>query len=78
MNIQRISKYEREVTVDLSADDLVMICNALHYQFNEKEDKENFCRLYSDMMMARDLCQYGQVDDFCLQNIIKCRENVGK
>lgn len=30
-------------------------------------------QLYSDMMMARDLCRYGHVDDFCLHNIVKCR-----
>ena len=29
--------------------------------------------VHSDMMMARDLCRYGHVDDFCLHNIVKCR-----
>lgn len=27
----------------------------------------------NDIMMTRDLCQYGHIDDFCLQNIVKCR-----
>ena len=28
-------------------------------------------------MMARDLCQYGHVDNFCLSNIVKCRNDIG-
>jgi len=28
------------------------------------------------MMMARDLCQYGHVDNFCLHNIVKCRSEL--
>ena len=29
------------------------------------------------MMMARDICQYGHVDNFCLHNIVKCRNSIG-
>ena len=32
--------------------------------------------LYSNMIMARDLCQYGHVDDFCLHNIVRCRSGL--
>ena len=77
MNIQNISKEKRNVIVELNADDLVIICNALYSQFDEKKDKENFLQLYSDAMMARDLCQYGHVDNFCLGNIVKCRNGIG-
>lgn len=73
MNIQTISKEKRKVTVELTADDLVTICNALYAQSDEKKHYETFMQLYSDMMMARDLCQYGHVDNFCLHNIVKCR-----
>lgn len=76
MNIQNISKENREVTVELSADDLVIICNALYAQSSEKKDNDYFMQLYSDMMMARDLCQYGHVDNFCLHNIVKCRSEL--
>lgn len=76
MNIQNISKDKREATVELSADEFVIICNALYAQLGEKKDKENFLQLYSDMMMTRDLCQYGHVDNFCLHNIVKCRNNI--
>ena len=76
MNIQKILKENREVTVELSADDLVTICNALYAQSGEKKDNNHFMQLYSDMMMARDLCQYGHIDNFCLHNIVKCRSEV--
>lgn len=76
MNIQTISKEKREVMVELTADDLVIICNALYAQLGEKKYNDIFMQLYSDMMMARDLCQYGHVDDFCLHNIIKCRSEL--
>ena len=58
MNIENISKEKGEVLVMLSKDDLVGICNALYRQTEEQENKENILQLYSDMMMARDLCQY--------------------
>lgn len=76
MNIQTISTEKRKVTVELTADDLVTICNALYAQSDEKKHHETFMQLYSDMMMARDLCQYGHVDNFCLHNIIKCRSGL--
>lgn len=76
MNIHSISKEKRNVIVELDANDLVIICNALYAQLRENKEKENFLQLYSDAMMARDLCQYGHVDDFCLHNIIKCRSEL--
>ncbi len=76
MNIQSISKRDREVTVELSADDLIIICNALYAKSKEERDNDYFMQLYSDMMMARDLCQYGHVDDFCLHNIVKSRSKL--
>lgn len=76
MNIQTISKAKREVMVELTADDLVIICNALYAQSGEERNNNYFMQLYSDMMMAKDLCQYGHVDDFCLHNIVKCRSEL--
>lgn len=76
MNIQTISKEKREVMVELTADDLVIICNALYVQSGEKKNNDYFMQLYSNMMMARDLCQYGHIDDFCLHNIVKCRSQL--
>lgn len=72
MNIQTISKEKREVMVELTANDLAIICNALYAQLGEKKHSD----IYSDMMMARDLCQYGHIDNFCLHNIVKCRNGL--
>ena len=76
MNIQTISKEKREVMVELTANDLAIICNALYAQLGEKKHSDTFMQLYSDMMMARDLCQYGHIDDFCLHNIVKSRSEL--
>lgn len=71
MNIHEISKERGRVVVELSADDLINICNSLYSQL--EKNNARFLRLYSDMMMIRDLCQYGHIDDFCLDRIIECR-----
>lgn len=78
MNIQNIAKEEKEVVLKLSADDLTIICNALYAQMPENQKNERFLQLYSDIMIARDLCQYGHIDNFCLQNVVKCRNGIGK
>ena len=75
MDIQNISKKDREVTVTLSADELVKICNVL-YGTSDENKNNLYYKLYSEMMIARDMCQYGHVDDFCLERIVKCRNNI--
>lgn len=77
MNIQSISKEKRNAIVELNADELVIICNALYAQLDKKKDEENFLQLYSNAMMIRDLCKYGNVDNYCLRNIVKCRNSIG-
>lgn len=73
MDIYEISKERSEVTVKLSKDDLVNICNSLYLQFDKNKNNIRFLQLYSDMMMIRDLCQYGHIDNFCLDRITECR-----
>ena len=62
MNIQNISKNDREVTVTLSSDELVKLCNVLYYA-RDKYDGDN---LYHEI-------QYGNIDDTTLSKIIKER-----
>ena len=57
MNIQNISKKDREVLVTLSADELVKLCNILHETDNSKDELQQ--QLHSELIIARDLCQYG-------------------
>lgn len=73
MNVLRISEEEGNVVVKLTADDLTFICNELYAVSSTMKENENFIELYSNMMIARDLCLYGHVDNACLQKVVKCR-----
>ena len=64
MEIQSISKEKRECTIRLSVDELVMICNSFHYVENKYESSCLFHKLYSEMIIANNLCQYGHIDNF--------------
>ena len=75
MNIQNISKKDREVEIKLSVDELVKICNTF-YQTEERKD-DLYHKLYSELMIARDLCLYGHIDNFCLSEIVKNRNSCG-
>ena len=77
MNIQNISKKDKNVTVELNANELAIICNVLALQCTELKDKESYLQLYSDMALVRDLCLYGNVDNFCLTDIVHCRNKIG-
>lgn len=89
MNIQSISKEKREVTVRLDADELVMLGNIMHLaskHTNQAESsdtkstnthKEKLASLYADIILARDLCQYGHLDNFSLSHIVRNR-NLGE
>ena len=72
MNIKKISKKDKEVVVSLASDELVKICNVL---YNSKDEDKNqlYFKLYGEMMIAKDLCQYGHIDDFCFGCIADCR-----
>lgn len=76
MNIQNISKEKRKVTVELSANELVIICNAMYDASNDEKQKRQFNELYGNIMMAMSLCQYGHMDNFCLSEIVKHRDGI--
>lgn len=76
MNITNISKESREVKISLTADELILLCNMMHEQRKEKDNNEKLLQLYSEMMIARDLCQYGSLDNFSLQSIVRCRNSI--
>lgn len=77
MNIQNISKEKREVTLTLSADELVMICNMIFTAKDEYVKREKVQELHADMILARDLCQYGHIDNFSLGRMVAAREAAG-
>lgn len=73
MDIQSVSKENRECTVKLSADELSIICNSFYYAGEACGGGNLFHKLYSDMIAANNLCQYGHIDNFALSEIIKHR-----
>lgn len=72
MHILELSYNKREVVLSLSADELIKICNAM-FSVEEKNRGENFYKLNSDLVLARDLCQYGHIDNFTLSSIVDSR-----
>lgn len=82
MNIQSISKEKREVTVCLNADELVILGNIMHLASThatqtKPSNTEKMASLYADIILARDLCQYGHLDNFSLSHIVRNR-NLGE
>lgn len=77
MNILSLSKREKKVEVSLTSDELVKICNIL-YHAPESDRNDLFYQLNSEMMLARDLSQYGHMDNFCLEKIVESRDKIKK
>lgn len=75
MRILSISKEKSEVVMSLSSDELVKICNVF-YNTPEKLRDNLYHKLYADMMIARDLSQYGHIDGFCLERIVDERSKI--
>lgn len=75
MNILNISKNEKEAIVRLSSDELVKLANVLYHAPNE--DKNSlYYKLYGEIMLTKDLSQYGHIDGFCFGIIAECREKI--
>lgn len=56
----------------LSADEIVKLCNSLHYA-PEKQQNDIYHKLYSDLLLARDICQYGRIDNWGLAKVVEQR-----
>lgn len=73
MNIQDMSKKDREVTVTLSSDELVKLCNVLYYARDKYNGDKLYHKIKSELMIARDISQYGNIDDATLSKIVEER-----
>ena len=76
MNINSISKENSESVITLTSSELVTLCNVLYEKTVGESASKTALKLYADLMIARDLSQYGHIDAFCLERIIKCRERI--
>ena len=73
MEILKISKTEKEAVVRLSAEEMKMICNVFYKAEGQCEGDPLYHQLYSEMLIANDLAQYGHLDNFCFRQIVKER-----
>ncbi len=76
MNILNINKKEKEVVVTLNADELIELCNCM-YRADEKNQEGVFHKLYGELMIARELSQYGHIDNWALSKIVEQRKHCG-
>ena len=78
--IEQTSKGERSYDLysRLLKDRIIFLADEVNGPSKTDKKNEKFLQLYSDMTMARDLCQYGHVDNFCLHRITICRNGIGK
>lgn len=75
MNIISVSKEKNEAIIRLDSAELVELCNVLYHAQGDNK-KKTFYQLYGNMMLARDLSQYGNIDAFSFERIAQCREKV--
>lgn len=75
MDILNISKDEGVTIVRLSSSELVKLANVL-YRSPDEEKNGLYYKLYGEIMIARELSQYGHIDDFSFKCISKCRESL--
>ena len=75
MNILSVSKEKNEAVVRLTSDDLVKLSNVL-YHAPDSDKNDIYYKLYGDVMLARDLSQYGNIDGFCFDRIATCRKKL--
>jgi hypothetical protein len=72
MKIYNVLK-DKEVVVRLLPDELIKLCNVL-YKAPDNEKNKLYYHLYSELMIVKDLCQYGHIDDFSMKCIVEARE----
>lgn len=80
MKIMNISKEVEKVVLELDADELVRLCNVLGNVLcaQEKYNDKLHYKLYGDLMIARDLCQYEYIDGYCFEKIAECRSKLNR
>lgn len=77
MNIKNITKSTNQVNMTLEKDELVMLCNVMYRAKEAGIDEIKialFHKLYADLIMVSNLCQYGHVDDFAFNLIMDERK----
>ena len=80
MNIKNITKSTNQVNMTLEKDELVMLCNVMYFAEIaglDETKRKIFHKVYADLIMVTNLCQYGHVDDFAFNLIMDERKYAG-
>lgn len=72
MNINSISNDTGKVTLTLNIEELKNLANIM-FATDDKHKDQKYHKLYSDIILARDLCQYGHLDESSLSFIVQHR-----
>ena len=70
MTLLNLSKQDRIATVSLTADELIILCGALH-EYTRHNEKPIIYKLYAGLMI-RDLTEYGHIDNVCFDMVADC------
>lgn len=62
------------VDVKFDIEEVKCLCGALYDAYYDSKDDPIFRKLYSNLLVTRDICQYGHLDDFALANAVSCRD----
>lgn len=73
MNIEKI-EHDDCVNVTLDTEEVKCLCEALYGAFYDNEDNPVFRKLYSELIIARDICLYGHLDDFGIASVVSCKD----
>lgn len=75
MTIKSISKEEGMATITIDANELVKLCNVM-YKAPEDQKNKLYYKLYAEMIIARDLTQYGHLDSWCIDRVVELRDHL--
>lgn len=76
MTILSVSKEKSEAVIRFDSEELMVLCNALYHETKDGDKRAIYYKLYGDLSLARDLSFYGNIDAFCLDKIVECRNKV--
>ncbi|CUQ07029.1 Uncharacterised protein [Anaerostipes hadrus] len=71
MHIEKI-EHDNCVETKLDAEEVICLCEVLYGAYYDNEDNPVFSKLYSELIIARDICLYGHLDDFAIANVVSC------
>lgn len=69
MQINKVSYDGKKTTMTLSSSEIIDICNALRAVSKSYTNNPGWEKMYSGLILARDLARDGVADDFCLKTM---------